>query len=372
MDLPELKNEIKKTVLGMGASLVGFGSRNRLAQAPPSGNMDYCLPGAQSCIIWAYAAPIEALKAYFTKVERTSIKQYQYFAYTTAWKTAQEIARLIEANTTYKAFPVVPNARYRGNKPGKSVSYNTLFSIDIAYPDFSLRYGAVAAGLGQLGWSGNVVTKEHGGAVFLGGVLTTAPFDADPMAEKNQCNKCKLCVQACTTGFFSMDETGPPVIIGGIPQVPSKRHTIMRCGFGCAGFTGLSKDKKWSTWSPGAVCVADIPEAEMRKRVTKIKIFWNLLFSPKTRRAHRHFYLRIKNSFMCTGKSGNVALRPLEETNPRCGFCSLICVADPKQRKDLFASLVQSGRVYLDDQGNEIVKKVDVTGKETVTIPSTS
>ena len=53
----------------------------------------------------------------------------------------------------------------------------------------------------------------------------------------------------------------------------------------------------------------------------------------------------------------NVGLRSLEETNPRCGFCSLICVADPRQRKDLFRLLKQSGKVYLNDQGEECVKK---------------
>ncbi|MHA1358382.1 MAG: hypothetical protein ACTSRC_09730 [Candidatus Helarchaeota archaeon] len=88
---------------------------------------------------------------------------------------------------------------------GKSVSKNLarVFMQPMLFPDFSLRYGAAAAGLGHIGWSGNLVTTEYGAAIHLGGVLTTAPLDPDPMALENNCNRCKLCVKVCNSGFFS-------------------------------------------------------------------------------------------------------------------------------------------------------------------------
>ena len=63
MDLNELKSQVKQIALDAGAKLVGIGSRERLKDTPPSGDMDYLLPGAQSCIIWAFPYSIEALKA---------------------------------------------------------------------------------------------------------------------------------------------------------------------------------------------------------------------------------------------------------------------------------------------------------------------
>ncbi|KKN39191.1 hypothetical protein LCGC14_0745750 [marine sediment metagenome] len=46
MDLIELRQGVKKIALNSGAKLVGVGSKERLKDAPLSGDMDYCLPGA--------------------------------------------------------------------------------------------------------------------------------------------------------------------------------------------------------------------------------------------------------------------------------------------------------------------------------------
>ena len=92
-DLKELKYNIKRMILDDGAKLVGVGSQERLKDAPPSGDMSFCLPRAQNCIIWAYPNPIEALENYFSKKERMSIKKAQDFAYVGAWKTAKKVAK---------------------------------------------------------------------------------------------------------------------------------------------------------------------------------------------------------------------------------------------------------------------------------------
>ena len=162
MDISDLKEGIKQIAIDSGAVLVGVGSRDRLMAAPLSADMDYSLTGAQSCIIWAYAAPWDTLKDYFGKVERMGIKKFQHHAYSTGWATAEKIARYINKNSEFKVLPLIPNGEYRGAEDGKNVSYDKFFSAGNAIPPFSLRYGAVAAGLGQLGWSGNLVTEPYG------------------------------------------------------------------------------------------------------------------------------------------------------------------------------------------------------------------
>ena len=256
MNLPELKLKVKEIALSNGAKLVGIGSAQRLKDAPDSGNMEYCLPGAASCIIWAFPFSYEAISAYFSKKERMSVKSEMYTAYSMGWKLAKEIAGFIEKNSEYKAIPLIPNGRYRkgmgvgadtiigklknriagiilrtsigGNIVSKSIA--KIFGVEMIFPDFSLRYGAAAAGLGHIGWSGNLVTKEYGAALHLGGVLTTAPLEPDPMATENNCSKCKLCVKVCNSGFFSLHEEENPVIIGGQKEVYSKRNLWGRCG----------------------------------------------------------------------------------------------------------------------------------------------
>jgi epoxyqueuosine reductase QueG len=203
--------------------------------------------------MWAYPVPIQALENYFSKKERMSIKKTQQLAYSGAWVTASIISRFIEEQTEYKALPLIPNGKYRplGDNPNERRS-------QMMFPDFSLRYGAVAAGLGRIGWSGNLVTKEYGGSLYIGGLLTTAPLEPDPMVQENPCNGCKICIRACTTGYIPEEEIEEykDVIIGGVKEKYSKRGIFARCGIGCAGFTGLSKD---GTWTPDHICLIDKP-----------------------------------------------------------------------------------------------------------------
>ena len=362
MELSQLKDPIKTIALGSGAATVGVGSRDRLAEAPPSADMDYCLPGAQSCIIWAYAVPYDALKDYFGKVERLGMRKFQHYAYSSGWDAAEKIARFIEENSVYKAVPLAPNGVYRSDG-GKKVGVDQVMSMEKAVPPFSLRYGGVAAGLGHLGWSGNLVNEKCGGALFLTGVLTTAPLEPDPIAPINHCNKCKICTQVCTTGYFSRDENEPPVTIGGNPEIYARRNSQLRCAIGCAGFTGLSRDGKWSTWTPGHICLANYPERKMTGRFASYRILLPLFLSPRLPKARRQFNKSIRDEFRLAGRIGNHGLRPEDNFNPRCGLCSLVCVADPKQRRELFDLLRRSGKVYLDEQGHEVVRRVDVDGK---------
>ncbi|KKN00971.1 hypothetical protein LCGC14_1132450 [marine sediment metagenome] len=365
MDLIELRQEVKKIVLNSGAKLFGVGSKERLKDAPPSGDMEYCLPGAQSCIIWAYPNDLEALENYFSKKERMSIKISQDIGYATGWKTALKIAEFIEINSKYKAFPVIPNGKYRGGV--KSIAKD-----GEAFPDFSLRYGGVSAGLGHIGWSGNLVTSEYGGSIYLDGVITTAPFTPDPMAEVNNCNECKICQKVCTTGYVSKDEPEDrkPVIIGGIKQVYGKRGLYMKCGFGCAGYTGLSIDEKWSIWSPNHICLKSIPDEDWNKEFIR-EMLSKLVSSNETPKTILRFNQTIAVSFGKVGRTENVGLRPIEDTNPRCGNCNFICVADPKKRTELYNMLKNSGKVFLDKKNREFVKKIDKKGENIIYYPPT-
>jgi hypothetical protein len=329
--------------------------------------MDFCLPGAQSCIVWAYPVPLRALENYFSKKERMSIKRVQQFAYSGAWATARMVARYIEQETDYKAFPIIPNGMYR-----ETVNEQGKFRSQMQFPDFSLRYGAVAAGLGRIGWSGNLVTPDYGGSLYLGGVLTTAPLEPDPMMTRNPCNRCKICQKSCTTGYFSEDqaEDYQPVIIGDITEEYAQRGIYSRCGIGCAGWTGLSKDGTWSTWTPGHICLIDKPMEQEKDPQYLPRLMHQLLVDENTPQNLREFNEKIRYSFgVIVRESQNVGLRPMAYTNPRCGNCNFICVGDSKKRKELYKSLITSGKIYIDENGREYVRKLDENGSETVYYP---
>ncbi|GAG39872.1 unnamed protein product, partial [marine sediment metagenome] len=222
-------------------------------------------------------------------------------------------------------------------------------------------------------WSGNLVTKEYGGSLYLGGVLTTAPLEPDPMPKENHCNKCKICTKVCTTGYFSENEQEDmqQVIIGGFKETYAKRGSFSQCGIGCAGWYGLSEDGTWSTWTPGHICLKEFSEENWHNR-DFLRNLYSKIFTDNTKPENiRKFNQVIARSFGKVAALENVGLRPFTDTNPRCGNCNFICVADPKKRKDLYNMLINSGKVYIDEEGREFVKKFDKDGNEITYYPPT-
>jgi epoxyqueuosine reductase len=390
IDLNELKAKVKEIAIDSGAKLVGVGSRERLKEAPLSGDMDYCLPGAQSCIIWAFPIPLDILKNYLSKKERWSYRENMYWSYRKEWDSAVEIAKFIERNSDYKAVPVVPNAGYRDfSTKNKLVLQIGRFFLWLglakkiivrvmaktfgqkAIPAFSLRYGGVAAGVGRLGWSGNLVTKDYGSAVYLGGVITTAPLEPDPLLEDNPCNKCKTCWMACPTGLFEKDMEEEPVIIGGRAEIYAKRNAYARCFLGCGGWAGLGEEKTWSTWTPDHLCLKEVPEEQITNQIWREDYLYKIFISKETPKSVRKFNRTILNQFMKAGIVNNVGhpKRRLVDTHPTCGACQAVCVADPKQRKELYNLLKNGGKMFVDEYFREYIRRIDENNREQIYYP---
>lgn len=62
---------------------------------------------------------------------------------------------------------------------------------------------ATQAGLGWIGKSCLLVTKEYGSAVRLSSLLTDAPLPADTPVRESQCGGCTVCVRSCPAGALT-------------------------------------------------------------------------------------------------------------------------------------------------------------------------
>ena len=62
---------------------------------------------------------------------------------------------------------------------------------------------ATRAGLGWIGKSCLLVTKEYGSAVRLSSLLTDAPLPADVPINESHCRDCSVCVQKCPGGALT-------------------------------------------------------------------------------------------------------------------------------------------------------------------------
>ena len=98
----------------------------------------------------------------------------------------KEACLYLEENISQKGFRAYSLFRNRQNE-----DFRTLLPFKTL---------ATRSGLGWIGKSSVLVTKEYGSAVRLGGVITDMPFDTASPINESQCGNCRACVDSCPAG----------------------------------------------------------------------------------------------------------------------------------------------------------------------------
>jgi epoxyqueuosine reductase QueG len=308
-----------------GAAAVGITTKATLAGGPPSVDLDYVLGGARSAITFAVALDARCIPPYLMKEDRLRFEREVIQANVAASGIALHLSNFLRGKR-HRAEPVAANLVFRpSGKPG--ATYDPTAPV---YPDLSHRYLAVQAGLGHLGRSGNFIMPVHGAAVILGSVVTDADLQPTPPLppEDNYCDGCGLCRAACVSGFmdFGSEER---VTLGGREYTYSKRRNLARCDLVCGGYTGLAKNGKWSTWSPGRFSIPekleDIPAAY--ERITKAHAQW-----PLPPGGRLFYYSDVIHRIACA-------------------HCQAICAPSLETRKARFRMLRESGVIVQNEDG---------------------
>jgi ferredoxin len=93
----------------------------------------------------------------------------------------------------------------------KSLGYDTFFNNVTSYNSPMVQL-AEAAGIGQIGRSNLIVTKEYGNRVRLGAIMTNLPLEASQPIDfgmKEFCMLCGKCAKNCPTKAISNDSPQP-------------------------------------------------------------------------------------------------------------------------------------------------------------------
>ena len=334
-----LENEIRQFLMSRGAIRVGFATLETMAGGPPSSDLTYVLPEARSAISFALPLDLEKARATLAKESHNAFEKNNIEVNINATVLSAQLADWLKEKG-HKAEGTMANNHYRKEVKGWKVKLP---------PDISHRYVAVRSGVGSFGWSGNVGIKGYGTSIILDTTVTSAeltPTDPIPEAE-SFCEKCKLCVAACASGFFEKDKT-ESVTLGGRTFTHAARNSYARCFLVCGGFTGISRDGKWSTYCPGRMNIPD--------NATEEELFAML----------RTAIEKYKQWPERTDGDGGYVNESLKGVNMRltCGCCQIVCSADRKARAENYRLLRNSGCVIQRENGDIAVLPAEAAAKE--------
>ena len=224
--MSDLTDEVKRLALSSDVDYVGVASVDRFENAPngwrPNDFLENCASVISLGIRISEGVRIANQRAYAGL--RHGIYVYMVFGYTFLNEmlnlTAFRISRLLEKEG-YLSIPI-PAAR-----PADSL---------MTRGSFSNRHAAVAAGLGEFGWNGLLVTSSAGPRVRLASILTEAELAPDSMYSGEKiCDKerCGKCISVCPTRAISENEC-VQIEMGGKTFQYAKLDKI-RCRYGIAG-----------------------------------------------------------------------------------------------------------------------------------------
>ncbi len=173
------KEALRQAIRDLGVDLCGFGSVNRMRDAPQGFAPRDVLPGANTVIAYAVAFPAGTIKCPsphpYTRV-RNSISDKLN-------AVSLEVCLRLE-KMGYDAVPIPTVEDVLDERTGR---YRSIISI---------KHAAQAAGIGTIGRNSLLITPSYGSLVWLGAALTNAVIAPDPMLD-SICTQCDLCVRAC-------------------------------------------------------------------------------------------------------------------------------------------------------------------------------
>ena len=380
--MDKFESMIKDFVKEQGVEVAGIAGPDRLS-GPPSLDPTYVMPGAKSIISLALPMNVDAIYKFLGKKSPAPHGLDQLQGNQRIFRISEFVAGFIRSKG-YNAVAVPPNNIYRRN-------LDAFANI----PNFSHRFGALAAGIAAQGWSGNVMTEEYGAAIWLDTVVTDAVLQSDKPRYSsrhfidNYCLKCRTCEKTCVAGMFE-PHAEEYVLLNGELHPRGKRRDINLCNASCFGLHSLSRDKKWTTWGYHWIdkWIENPPEVTRRGEI-KIDLF--KAGSATGDSTPRYDLIRRSGSMLwpedfITGYVQSHSEVPSEEERMArfpayaermgvkglkddriltCGHCAIVCGPTVEESQNRYHLLTESGLVVLGPNGKMV--HVD-TYEEAVTI----
>lgn len=199
--------EIKTHILSArNMDLVGVASAGALKKEPKFYTPEEIMPGAKSVIVFGRRLPDGAVQAQMRKLEDGNMNaQSGYAAYASNLAPnfllmfdTFNISQYIERTFGYTAVPL-PCGPMQNGVPTSTPVPNFAGPYKCGMP-MNISMAAMAAGLGEFGWSNHFLTPEYGPRIQFGAIITSMeleydkPYDGPRLCDPEMCGVCtKMC-----------------------------------------------------------------------------------------------------------------------------------------------------------------------------------
>lgn len=204
----EIRSYIKEN---LNIDVVGFASIDRFEGAPKYMHPSTIMPNAKTVIVFLKRILRGPYHGIDEGTNWLSYNAYSYLALNTANQAeGYKLAKYIEKNG-YEAMHLPSSATLpeKGPRGPKASEDKPPREISI-----SVRIAAMAAGLGEIGYSKVFLSNEFGPRQRIGIVLTDAEIEPDPINIGNICDKCRACARGCPADAISQKEKVPFKFMG--------------------------------------------------------------------------------------------------------------------------------------------------------------
>ncbi len=181
-----MKEDVRKAVTALGADVCGFAHIDRFAKAPKGYHPADIMKECRSVVVLGVALP----KGLFEVAPRLVYGHFNDDVCREVDRIAFAAAKWIEKRFGGKAVPVPCDAPYEywdaDNMEGRGL--------------ISMKHAAVCAGLGTLGKSTLLLSRDYGNRLIIGAVLSDLDLESDPYAQSICVDGCRLCIESCPSG----------------------------------------------------------------------------------------------------------------------------------------------------------------------------
>jgi epoxyqueuosine reductase len=221
----DLTRAVKEKAISLGAHLVGVAPMERMENAPPNLHPKRLLPEAKSLVSMAFRINRGVQQLHLRGPSPMPFSRFAGLEPKVRLdEMALDLANFLE-DLDFVSLPIPANQYYYQDKGLGEISH---------------KHVAMAAGLGQLGRGGFLVTPQYGGAVQLITILTTAPLLPDPMFEEDLCQGCpQPCVSICPVQALRKDRDRVIMMDG--KEYRYGWLSYLRCQWGCSGMVMMDR-----------------------------------------------------------------------------------------------------------------------------------